>query len=194
MSDANTAPLLSDHAYDGIQEYDNPTPGWWHALFILTVIFSVGYYIIWNLDPDASTIQDALAADQARDYARKFAEVGDLKADEPTMLKMMADQKWMAFAASSFKTRCASCHGPDAAGLIGPNLTDDSYKNIKVLTDIPNVIRNGAAAGAMPAQKNTLSENEIVLLASYVASLRGTNLPGRAPEGEKIAPWPKPAN
>ena len=32
---------LLDHEYDGIQEYDNPCPGWWHAIFLLTVLFSV---------------------------------------------------------------------------------------------------------------------------------------------------------
>lgn len=189
---AHTNAPLSPHAYDGIQEYDNPTPGWWHAIFFATILFSLGYFLIYNLDPDAKTIQDDLAVDQAREYQRLFAEVGDLKPDAPTMQKMMADPKWMLFAASSFRNRCASCHGPDGGGIIGPNLTDDSYKNIKVMTDIPSVITNGAAAGAMPAQRNTISENEIVLLGSYVATLRGKNLPGRAPEGEKIPPWPAP--
>ena len=31
-SAADDAPLM-DHAYDGIQEYDNPLPGWWRAIF-----------------------------------------------------------------------------------------------------------------------------------------------------------------
>jgi cytochrome c oxidase cbb3-type subunit 3 len=43
----------------------------------------------------------------------------------------------------------------------------------------------------MPAWKTRLHPNEIVLVAAYVASLRGKNLPGpRGPEGEKIPPWP----
>ena len=37
----SSEPALLDHEYDGIREYDNPTPGWWVMLFILTIIFSV---------------------------------------------------------------------------------------------------------------------------------------------------------
>jgi len=86
-----------------------------------------------------------------------------------------------------------SCHGANAAGQIGPNLTDDYYKNVQQLTDIPKIISGGAAAGAMPAWKTRLHPNEIVLVAAYVASLRGKNLPGpRGQEGERIAPWPAP--
>ena len=29
--------LLTDHAYDGIQEYDNPLPGWWTYTFVATI-------------------------------------------------------------------------------------------------------------------------------------------------------------
>ena len=36
---------LSGHEYDGIQEYDNPTPGWWVAVFAATVVFSVFYFV-----------------------------------------------------------------------------------------------------------------------------------------------------
>ena len=88
--------------------------------------------------------------------------------------------------------KCAQCHGPDASGLTGPNMTDDHYKNIKKITDIPQVIANGAANAAMPAWKNQLHPNEIVLTAAYIASLRGKNLPGpRGPEGDPIPPWPE---
>ena len=29
---------ILDHSYDGIQEFDNPMPGWWKAIFVLTVM------------------------------------------------------------------------------------------------------------------------------------------------------------
>ena len=93
----------------------------------------------------------------------------------------------MLYANSVFLTNCQSCHGPDGSGLVGPNLTDDYYRNVKKITDIAEVIKNGAAGGSMPAWKTRLHPNEVVLMAAYVARLRGKNLTGRrAPEGEKI--------
>jgi cytochrome c oxidase cbb3-type subunit III len=183
---------LLEHEYDGIREYDNPTPGWWHTLFLASVLFAVVYYFFFTFSPLAWTPQSQLAAARTREFQIMFAEVGELEPDQPTILKMMVDPKWLAVANGIFATNCTSCHGANGEGLVGPNMTDDSYKNLKVLTDIPNVIRDGAANGAMPAWGNRLNPNEIVLLAGYVASLRGQNLPGRAPEGQVIAPWPTP--
>ena len=40
---------LLDHEYDGIQEYDNPCPGWWHAIFWLTVLFSAAYFLFFQV-------------------------------------------------------------------------------------------------------------------------------------------------
>ena len=39
------------------------------------------------------------------------------------------------------------------------------------------------------AHSSTKAPNDIVLAATYVASLRGKNIPGKPPEGEEIPPW-----
>lgn len=179
------------HFYDGITEYDNPTPGWWHLLFFLSIIFSVGYFIIYSADPLASTVQGDWEKDVAEANAKVFAKIGNLKADEPTMLAMMGQPDWMSVGNSLFKANCISCHGREGQGEVGPNLTDDSYKTITKLPDFLRVIREGAAGGAMPAWKGRLSDNEVVLVASYAALMRGKNLPGpRGAEGTLAAPWP----
>ena len=33
------------HVYDGIEEYDNPLPAWWMYMFVITVVFGVGYLV-----------------------------------------------------------------------------------------------------------------------------------------------------
>jgi cytochrome c oxidase cbb3-type subunit 3 len=181
---------LTGHEYDGIQEYDNPTPGWWHAILIGTVIFSAFYALYWHGNPDAQSIQQALATRELRETRKQFAALGDLAPDEATMLRMMGQGKWMAVAEGVFRSNCVACHGGKGEGLVGPNLTDDYWKNVKQMADICRVVSDGANAGAMPGWKNRLQPNEIVLVSAYVASLRGRNLPGRPHEGEQVPPWP----
>jgi cytochrome c oxidase cbb3-type subunit III len=188
MADTNR---LMEHEYDGIREYDNPTPGWWHAIFIASVVFALFYAMFWHTSPMAWSVQEAWDADQVAEYKRIFGSIGTLKGDEESIQRMRADARMMAIARGTFLANCAACHAPDGGGINGVNLTDDSYKNVKALPDIFTTISKGANAGAMPAWENRLGINERVLMAAYVANLRGTT-PGtaRAPEGSPIPAFP----
>lgn len=182
---------LTDHEYDGIREYDNPTPGWWHAIFAATVVFSVLYVIYWHFSIAGWSIEEGWQDDQKAEFVRIFGEVGELKPDEATILAQMKNEQFMTIARGTFVGNCTACHARDGGGLVGVNLCDDEYKNVTRVTDIYKVISDGAAGGAMPAWSRNLSSNERVILAAYVASLRGTTPASpKAPEGQKIAPWP----
>jgi cytochrome c oxidase cbb3-type subunit 3 len=185
---------LTDHEYDGIREYDNPTPGWWTGIFVVTVILCVPYVVMYHFGPWGWDIQETHSQAVADDLKRQFGEIGDLESDEPTLLRYMTDPKWLPVGEVVFRTNCVQCHGPQGAGQAGGgvNLTDDYYKNVKRLADIPRIISEGANNGAMPAWRTRLHRNEIVLAACYVANLRGKDLAGRPREGEVIPPWPKP--
>lgn len=182
---------LTDHEYDGIREFDNPCPGWWTWLFWGTFFFSIVYFIFFEFSLVGWTVEGAYDEAVAADIRRRYAEIGELEANEATMLEFMGKPDWLKSGEVVFGANCATCHGSNGAGLVGPNLTDDYYKNAKNLADIANVVINGAANGAMPAWRNRLShQNDIVLVSCYVANMRGKNLPGRPPEGEIIPPWP----
>jgi cytochrome c oxidase cbb3-type subunit 3 len=182
---------LTDHEYDGIREYDNPTPGWWHAIFAATVVFSLGYAIFWHASAFGWTVQDSWDDFQRAEFARVFGSVGELKHDEATILSMTSNQKFMTIAKATFIGGCAACHKRDGGGDVGVNLCDDSYKNVNRVEDIFRVITEGAGSGAMPSWKNRLSDNERVIVAAYVASLRGTTPAiSKSPEGKVIPPWP----
>jgi len=184
---------LLDHEYDGIHEYDNPTPGWWNAIFWATFAFSVLYFLFFHFSPVAWSIWDRYDDAVAADLRRQFGEIGDLEPDQPTMLRFMQEERWLVVGRKVFEGNCVSCHGSDGSGLVGPNLTDHHYKNVRELDDIAAVIAEGAANGAMPAWQNRLHPNEIVLTACYVANMRGKDLPSeRPPEGEVLPPWPEP--
>lgn len=186
---------LTDHEYDGIREYDNPTPGWWHAIFLSTILFALFYWSFFSFSPVAWTPQDRWQKRQVAEYQRIFGELGDLAPDQPTILKLRNNGQLMQVALGMFQSNCAQCHAKDGGGINGVNLCDDAYKNVEKVADIYNVITKGAAVGAMPTWENRLSANERVLLASYVASLRGsTPANPRAAEGKPIPAWPTGAS
>lgn len=190
MTEQNRDTLL-EHEYDGIREYDNPVPRWMHVIFWASAVFCFFYFVFYHGSTVSSSIADSYDVAVADDLTKRFAEIGELQPDEATILEYAKNDDWLKVGASVFKTHCVSCHSKDGSGLVGPNLTDDHWKNVRTLTDIARVITEGAANGAMPAWKTRLHPNEVVLVSSYVASLRGQNLPGpRGPEGEVIPAWP----
>jgi len=182
-------PKLTNHVYDGIQEYDNPTPGWWTWIFVASIVFSGIYWITSTLamgDFSANAYFDrAMVADMKKSLGEK-----PLPADAPTLLKLAKSEDMRAIGAGIYATNCASCHGKDGAGVTGPNMTDEYYINVTKLEDIVDIIKNGRNNGAMPAWSNRLQPNEIVVVSAYMASLRGQNKPSPRPhEGKQIAPW-----
>ncbi len=183
--------ILTDHSYDGIQEYDNPLPGWWQWLFILSVIFAPMYVIYFHLGENRS-IHDQYEKQMADIFEMRFSEIGMLEPDAETILEYMNKPEWLAVGSVVFKTNCVSCHAADGGGSVGPNLTDNYWKNVRKIEDIASVISNGAANGSMPAWKNRLShQNQVVLTAAYIASLQQKPVAGKAPEPEanELPPW-----
>ncbi|MBV6508944.1 MAG: hypothetical protein JJLCMIEE_02011 [Acidimicrobiales bacterium] len=70
------------------------------------------------------------------------------------------------------KGHCASCHGPDGSGGVGPRLAGgavtDAYPAIE---DQIAVITNGVAGTDMPAYRGLLTPEEIRAVAEYERSL-----------------------
>lgn len=182
---------LTSHNYDGIQEYDNPTPAWWTWVFIASVFFGASYLFLMlvaagGLSPEAEYERAAVA-----NLKKKFGEIGNLEPDAATIVQYMGEPEWLQLGANVYKANCVTCHGLNAEGNSGPNLTDDAYLHVKSIEDIATVIKDGAQAGAMPAWGNRLHPNEVVLVSSYIATLRGTNASGgKSAEGDVPAPWP----
>lgn len=181
---------LTSHNYDGIQEYDNPTPAWWTWVFIATCIFAF-FYMALNLIAAGGL---SPPAEYERDYLvnlkKKFGEIGELEPDAPTIMQYAAEDQWVALGRGVYMSNCTSCHGTDGAGgASAPNLTDDHYIYVKEVQDIADVIISGRGNGKMPAWGNRLHPNEVVLVSSYIATLRGENRLGKGPEGEVPPPW-----
>jgi cytochrome c oxidase cbb3-type subunit 3 len=185
-SKAPEADLL-DHEYDGIREYDNPLPRWWVRIWLGTFVFSVGYFFHYHVSHNGTSIADG--------YEQEMAEAREAEAkqslaepiSEDSLGKLMTNPALMTDAQALFGQRCSPCHGQHAQGIIGPNLTDNSWIHGKgTLTDIYGVVEGGVAAKGMPAWGRQLTPIELRKVVAFVGTQRGKNVPGKPPEGTPL--------
>ncbi len=180
---------LMNHEYDGIREYDNPLPFWWVWLWAASVVFSIGY-TAWYHMGKGSSIHEKYEVAVTRAVEQQLAGLGEIRADNATILRLMQDDGMMDAMAGIFRGNCAQCHGNEGGGNIGPNLTDEKYKNVVEPADFYTVIADGIPGTSMPAWSQRLREPQMILLSAYVARLRGTTPSiAIAPEGTVAAPW-----
>lgn len=86
-----------------------------------------------------------------------------------------------------FTTNCASCHGLQGQGGIGPNMTDNYYIHGAGINDLMSTIIHGVPIKGMISWKGILNEKQMTQVASYMMSLRGTNPPNqKAAQGELV--------
>lgn len=176
-----------DHEYDGIREYDNPMPGWWVAIFWASFVFSIGYLAYYHFtgrgQSVASAYDDEMRVAREERAKRSLGEAPS----EASLAQLMADPELMKDANALFGQRCAACHAAEGQGLIGPNLTDSHWIHGEAkLMDIYRVVSQGVPAKGMPAWDLQLQPIEVRKLVAFVGTLRGKNLPGKAPEGQPV--------
>lgn len=190
MSSKSTSEdVLTTHNYDGIQEYDNPMPGWWSFIFITNIVWAAVYMVGINLDffPDA---HDDLRADMAVQRAIEDRHRQALPPVTPEMLaEAVGSDDAVTQGAEVFAMNCAACHGNQGQGVIGPNLTDDSWINGDGgLLAIHSVVTKGTSKG-MPGWGPILPQGDLIAVIAFTKSLHGTKPPNpKAAEGEVPPP------
>lgn len=164
------------HVYDGIEEYDNPLPGWWFKMFVGTVIFGIGYLILYpGLGSYAGVLgwtqvgqwQEEVAEAEAK-YAPIYAQYADMPVEE-----LIANPEAMKMSRRLFNNNCSVCHGSDGRGSYGfPNLADSDWLYGGSADNIKVSITNGRK-GMMPAWGAVIGEDGVDQVAEYVFKISG---------------------
>jgi cytochrome c oxidase cbb3-type subunit III len=177
--------LLMDHEYDGIQEYDNPLPRWWVWIFWGTFFFAIGYFVHYHV---THTGQSVLAEYQEEVAAAKASAPPEwAPVAEAELAALMKQPDAVSAGKSVFDTRCMPCHGDKAQGVVGPNLTDNSWiHGDGKLEDLFKVVSEGVAAKGMPEWRRQLSRDEVMKVVAFIGTLRGTKVAGKPPEGREV--------
>lgn len=187
---ADEPPLLT-HEYDGIQEYDNPLPGWWSGIFVVTIVFAAAYWFWFHGGGPGASEQARFESDW-RQYSAAKAEhdrTAKLDVTDELLAGMAVDPAIVERGAAIFTQSCVGCHLADGSGQVGPNLTDDFQIHGTTRLGLYQTIRDGVPAKGMISWSATMKDREMAAVAAYVSTLRGKNLPGKAAEGGKLGAW-----
>jgi cytochrome c oxidase cbb3-type subunit 3 len=116
---------------DDLREFNNPLPRWWLNLFVITVVFAVGYLALypglgnvagrlgWTSTGQMQAHLDELTARRKAAYAALAGK------DVPALAR---DPSAQSLGRALFLGNCAGCHGADARGAVGfPNLADQDW-------------------------------------------------------------------
>ncbi|GIL17755.1 MAG: hypothetical protein BroJett040_15060 [Oligoflexia bacterium] len=177
--------IIKGHEYDGIQEYDNPLPGWWLTTFYGTIIFAALYYVYYTF-MGGPTLSQELEAEMKAVPAVQSASA-DSNMTEDTLAAKFGDQNTIAQGKTVYVAKCLPCHAENGGGLIGPNLTDNHWINGQgTRVGIFKVISTGVTDKGMPAWEQMLKPEELTAVAAFVYSLKGTNVSGgKPPQGQE---------
>lgn len=175
-----------DHDYDGIKELDNALPPWWLYGFYMTILFSVVY--VWRFHFSDAPLQvqelkNEIAA--AKIVEEAYAKMNENKVDEYSV-EYKGDAALIASGKELFGLKCIVCHGSEAGGGQGPNLTDEYWKNGGSIKDIFKTIKYGVTNKGMIAWGSELTPKQIEGLANFIKSIRGSNPKGGLPKDGEL--------
>lgn len=164
------------HVYDGIEEYDNPMPHWWFLMFVATLVFTVGYLILYpgmgkweglfGWTSVGELKQNELKHE--RKYAPEFARYAATPIEE-----LIKNPRALKMGERVFINNCALCHGMDAGGNFGfPSLTDNDWLYGGSADAIKATIAHGRQ-GQMPAWGAIIGDKGVKQVASHVRELSG---------------------
>ncbi|MCE2926251.1 MAG: cytochrome-c oxidase, cbb3-type subunit III [Rickettsiales bacterium] len=205
--DQHSGVETTGHEWDGLKELNNPAPRWWLWVFFITVIWAVGYWVVYPAWPTLSGHTQGIAGwTSHKKLAEEQAEILERRGQQGKALlgkslqEIQNDPKLYTFAIAGgkamFKENCAACHGTGAAGGKGyPNLNDYDWIWGGHLDEIYATIKYGIRSkhdqthmSQMPAfgRDGILKREEVEMVADYVLTLSGSVLKPTHEHGKKL--------
>jgi len=183
------------HEWDGVKELNTPLPRWWLWIFIATIVWAAGYWVLYPAFPTPMGVTKGALNYTSR--AQVDLDVGALAAKRALVTQRLADApldevltnaelRELALAAghSAFANNCAPCHGANAGGRPGyPNLNSDQWIWGGTLADIQQTLTHGVRWESDPETRSSmmpsfgadgiLTREQISDVADYVRTLKG---------------------
>ncbi|MCW8847763.1 MAG: cytochrome-c oxidase, cbb3-type subunit III [Sedimenticola sp.] len=184
MADNNPFPGENNTGHiwdDNLRELDNPAPRWWMIAFWASILWVVGYAILYPMIPGLSGFtKGVMGWTQIGEFKEGMDEVEAVRGEFEAKIKgmtakeILADEGLSSYTVASAKVlfgdNCAACHGAGGQGGPGyPVIADDDWLYGGAVETLEQTIANGRM-GVMPSHGKILKDEEIDALASAIMS------------------------
>lgn len=185
------------HSWDGIEELDTPMPRWWVISLYISIVWAIGYVILYPAFPMLERASEGmlgwssrgeLATEIRRAEEGRAGFLAQLEATPLVSLVQPANeteelflQQAVSGGSAAFAVNCIQCHGSGAAGSPGyPNLNDDDWLWGGDIASIQYTITNGIREpghamtrnSAMPPFAGAFDDAQMSGLITHVLGLR----------------------
>jgi cytochrome c oxidase cbb3-type subunit 3 len=166
------------HVWDGdLREMNNPLPRWWVWLFVITIVFALGYLAVYpGLGTYAGKFGWTSQGQHKAEVDAGNAQVAPLYAKFTAMKPedVSKDPQAKAIGERLFMNNCSQCHGSDARGSKGfPNLTDGDWLHGGTPDKIAETLAKGRIGQMPPMAAAVGTADDVKNVANYVLSLSG---------------------
>lgn len=188
--------VMLEHDYDGIRELDNIMPPWLTLILYVTILFAVGYWLVYHVYDIGKLPKEEYAMELQRAEAQKLERLKLVGASvDENSVKQLTDAAAISEGKTIFTARCAACHGQAGEGAVGPNLTDNYWIHGGSLNDIFKTVKYGVPAKGMVPWQGVLKPDEMQTVVSFIMSINGSNPPNqKEPQGTLYTPQAAPAD
>lgn len=160
MSPDLDRPLGHAQDNDGIDEFDNPLPGWWVGLLWVTIAFAAVYAVEYHFVSHRS---------QASEYEHELATL-------PLAFAGVAagvTPERVAAGKAIYHANCVGCHGTELKGGIGPDLTDAIWIHGGSIEQVTHTIDVGVPERGMLTWGPILGPEKVAQVAAFVHEAGG---------------------
>jgi cytochrome c oxidase cbb3-type subunit III len=175
---------MLEHEFDGIREYDNPPPGWIMWMLYTSIVFAVGYWLYYQTFAVGHQPTKNYEAEMARAAEVQLEKMAKQELSDATLQLMAAVPAQVDEGRKIFEQFCVVCHGAGGEGNVGPNLTDPYWIHGGAPMSIWKTVTNGVTDKGMAAWAGQLGPTRVQKVVAFVITLKDTNRPGKAPQGE----------
>ena len=175
---------VMDHEFDGIQEFDNRLPNWWLWLMWGSMVFALLYWVFFHTLGVGKLPRERFDMEMQVAQEAQIARALEAGIDNEFFVMMSQTEDKVAEGREIFVKHCVACHLDQGQGSVGPNLTDGYWIHGCEPMQMLKTINDGVAAKGMPAWMNQLGPTRVHAVLSYILTIKGNEVAGKAPEGE----------